>query len=658
MEAHPDNKALSSKSPSRLSGHVERANSVILQAFRLYCKDKQDDWPEILPSIMMAYRMTPSTQSTQVSPFFLLFGREMHVPIDTALLPKDHLAQDHKIHLTNILRQLETTRKIATENIRMAQERYKHQFDKRSQEPKFQPAERVWLYCTKVAPGKAPKLHRKWTGPYYITQLGPNRTYRIRNCATNKEVKSLINGVRLKPYFDPEDRPTNPPADLIESEEELDGEEIPGDNVHVDRNVVHEQLQQNQAQSEGNVDRNYEQNKTHNAKDRRYSRNKDTQNKAEMVRNGNNAKQQTNVTRGIENRNNRKGSKVNNQTQEKSEVVRNKRVVQNNEKESEQKSKVDKYRVSRQTQEKSQATKSNQGKKTCRNKENIHEKQSDQPQTLNSRRSQSESQPAGTPLPLPGRSQESDESVSKREKLEGQVRQEQVENRKMFSAVDIDRLLSSQRSNGILYYRVKWKQPGSGTTWEYASSIPSMLIREFHASRTMAGKKRKRPLKGKHKFFEKADISSASQDTCSLRKNEKLEENNNCQRNTNKQVQIVVNSPPGSKVVSNVHSENTEIQGNENSMKTEQVLSASYSSRDFDTQENLDTNPKLIGVKLIKGRSYYVIQKGTQEPEYQPVNMAHYHARDFITSLIEQERQDSIEARIEFIRTEKSTSSL
>ena len=35
-----------------------------------------------------------------------------------------------------------------------------------------------------------------------------------------------------------------------------------------------------------------------------------------------------------------------------------------------------------------------------------------------------------------------------------------------------------------------------------------MLIREFHASRTMSGKRRRRPLKGKHKFFEKAETAS------------------------------------------------------------------------------------------------------------------------------------------------------
>ena len=74
----------------------------------------------------------------------------------------------------------------------------------------------MWLYCTKVAPGKAPKLH--------ITLLGPNHSYRIRNCATNKEVKSLINGVRLKPYYDPEERTTNPPEGLKNIEEDLDAE--------------------------------------------------------------------------------------------------------------------------------------------------------------------------------------------------------------------------------------------------------------------------------------------------------------------------------------------------------------------------------------------------------------------------------------------------
>ena len=208
------------------NGLVESKNSYILQALRAYCKGQQDDWPELLPGIMMAYRSTPATQSTDFSPFFLLYGREMRLPIDTVLQPKDHLNQDCKIHLGRILQNLEVCRKLAGENIKAAQDKYKYQHDKRSQLPSFQPAQRVWLYCTKVPPGKAPKLHRKWVGPYYITMIGPNHTFRLRNAQTNLEVKSLVNAARLKPYYDPNDRPTNPPDNLPDPDAELDPEEI------------------------------------------------------------------------------------------------------------------------------------------------------------------------------------------------------------------------------------------------------------------------------------------------------------------------------------------------------------------------------------------------------------------------------------------------
>ncbi|CAC5378615.1 unnamed protein product [Mytilus coruscus] len=85
------------------NGACERMNSVILQALRAYTRDQQDDWYDLLPGILMAYRATPATQSTDYSPFFLLYGREMTLPIDTALMPKDRLAQDHKMFLSRIL---------------------------------------------------------------------------------------------------------------------------------------------------------------------------------------------------------------------------------------------------------------------------------------------------------------------------------------------------------------------------------------------------------------------------------------------------------------------------------------------------------------------------------------------------------------------------
>jgi cell division septation protein DedD len=69
----------------------------------------------------------------------------------------------------------------------------------------------------------------------------------------------------------------------------------------------------------------------------------------------------------------------------------------------------------------------------------------------------------------------------------------------IFKVDEIDSLVTSRRGNGKLYYKVKWKDTIKGTTWEYDTSIPEVLRREFHVKKNMSGKTRKKPLK-KHKF--------------------------------------------------------------------------------------------------------------------------------------------------------------
>ena len=42
---------------------------------------------------MMAFRMSPSTQSTHFSPYYMLFGKEVPWPIYTALIPDEIIDQ-------------------------------------------------------------------------------------------------------------------------------------------------------------------------------------------------------------------------------------------------------------------------------------------------------------------------------------------------------------------------------------------------------------------------------------------------------------------------------------------------------------------------------------------------------------------------------------
>ena len=83
----------------------------------------------------------------------------------------------------------------------------------------------------------------------------------------------------------------------------------------------------------------------------------------------------------------------------------------------------------------------------------------------------------------------------------------------MFDQTLIKSIAASQRSNGALYYEVKWNDGTSG--WYFPCKIPNHLIREYHANRTMSGKKRKKLLHDKqHKFFTEtqANVNTVQKD--------------------------------------------------------------------------------------------------------------------------------------------------
>ena len=87
--------------------------------------------------------------------------------------------------------------------MKIAQEKSKQHHDKKAKMPDFKVGDWVLLKSMKVPKGHSPKLYRKHEGPFYITELGPNFTYKLTSCADHTEVKCLINASRLKQYVKP-----------------------------------------------------------------------------------------------------------------------------------------------------------------------------------------------------------------------------------------------------------------------------------------------------------------------------------------------------------------------------------------------------------------------------------------------------------------------
>jgi len=64
---------------------VENLNRTIWSCLRAYC-EKQEKWNDYLQTILLGFRSTISASSTQYTPYHIMFGREIRLPIDNQLL--------------------------------------------------------------------------------------------------------------------------------------------------------------------------------------------------------------------------------------------------------------------------------------------------------------------------------------------------------------------------------------------------------------------------------------------------------------------------------------------------------------------------------------------------------------------------------------------
>jgi transposase InsO family protein len=183
----------------------ERMNSSLLNAFRTYAT-AQTEWDKLLPGILAAYRAGVSTHSTEYSPFQLVFGKEMNLPIDNLLTPPTTASANIKQYIADLNQTLKVSAEIATENTKRQQERYKLNYDKTAAFPQYAIGDQCLLYDPKVPVGLAPKLRAKWTGPVVIIDIGPNYTYAVMDCKTRKRIKPLVHANRLRLYNAPQDR--------------------------------------------------------------------------------------------------------------------------------------------------------------------------------------------------------------------------------------------------------------------------------------------------------------------------------------------------------------------------------------------------------------------------------------------------------------------
>ena len=150
-------------------GMVERFNRTLLMMLAMVAGKNRDDWDDLLPAVMMAYRSSVH-ESTGYSPYRLMFGEECTLPMDIGLptdpsQPQEELTSPYAIWVRDALEE-------AYEQVRLhsgqAVRRQKRLFDRRAVTRTFAKGDWVMRY---YAPAKKCKLDSAWVGPYLVVSF-------------------------------------------------------------------------------------------------------------------------------------------------------------------------------------------------------------------------------------------------------------------------------------------------------------------------------------------------------------------------------------------------------------------------------------------------------------------------------------------------------
>ena len=141
-------------------------------------KDAQR-WDEYLAYAVMAYRSIPHTV-TKFSPNYLVFGREVRLPIEDDLrLSVRQNASTYDEHVLDLAEKLKRAHEVVRKANKDGQQRSKKYYDKGTKLREFNVGDLVYLLNPAAKHGPSRKFAYRWEGPYPIVEMLSQLNYKI-----------------------------------------------------------------------------------------------------------------------------------------------------------------------------------------------------------------------------------------------------------------------------------------------------------------------------------------------------------------------------------------------------------------------------------------------------------------------------------------------
>lgn len=179
------------------NGLCERFNKTLADILSKYVSANHRDWDQFLPYACFAYNSSVH-ETTGYSPFFLLYGREPTLPIDTML----QQPEAPTVSSQEVLRRWEAAKQLVAEREKRAQETNAIRYNLLHGIQTFSPGDLVYLRMPTAKKGKTSKFLHPYHGPFRVVRQTAENDWEIESRRGRRDV---VNVNRMKRYVERND---------------------------------------------------------------------------------------------------------------------------------------------------------------------------------------------------------------------------------------------------------------------------------------------------------------------------------------------------------------------------------------------------------------------------------------------------------------------
>lgn len=188
------------------NGLTERLNRTLTDMLSCYISADHRDWDVMLPYVTFAYNSSRH-DTAGYSPFYLLYGRDPTLPLDTLLPTSGDLPLRRSEYASEAIARADHARQIARHRLYSSQAVQKTIYDRKHRVAHFPPGSLVLLWTPTRKVGLSEKLLPRYCGPYRVLRQVTDVTYEISPVSPPSSTRApstdIVHVVRLKPYQPP-----------------------------------------------------------------------------------------------------------------------------------------------------------------------------------------------------------------------------------------------------------------------------------------------------------------------------------------------------------------------------------------------------------------------------------------------------------------------